>query len=158
MKALVVYDSVFGNTARIAQAIAAALPALAVPVGEVDNDMLAGLDLLIVGSPTRGFRPTEDTAAMLKGLPVGHLTGTQGAAFDTRMQLEAIDSKALRFMVDKGGYAASTIARNLQKKGAAMAAEPEGFLVTGEEGPLLQGELERAAAWGAGLAGEEAGV
>jgi flavodoxin len=58
MKALIVYDSVFGNTAKVAQAMAEALQTSAVPVSRVTADMLRGVDLLIVGSPTRSFRPT----------------------------------------------------------------------------------------------------
>ena len=50
-------------------------------------------------------------------------------------------------MVDKGGYAASTIITALKKKGGNLLALPEGFLVTGEQGPLKEGELERAVAW-----------
>jgi hypothetical protein len=69
------------------------------------------------------------------------------AAFDTRIVLETIDSKALRFLVDKGGYAANTIAKTLEKKGGQLAAPPEGFFVTGEQGPLKDGELEHAADW-----------
>jgi hypothetical protein len=61
--------------------------------------------------------------------------------------LETISSKALRFLVDKGGYAASTIAKMLQKKGGKLFFAPEGFFVTGEQGPLKEGELERATEW-----------
>jgi hypothetical protein len=49
--------------------------------------------------------------------------------------------------VDKGGYAANTIASTLKKKGGQLLVPPEGFLVTGEQGPLKEGELERAARW-----------
>jgi flavodoxin len=147
MKALVVYDSVFGNTEKVAQAIAGSLGTSALPVGEVTLEMLSGLDLWVVGSPTRGFRPTEDIAKLLNGLNKNQLDGMRVAAFDTRILLDTIDSKALRFIVDKGGYAASTISKILQKKGGELIADPEGFLVTGEEGPLKEGELERATAW-----------
>jgi flavodoxin len=147
MNILVVYDSVFGNTEKIAQAIAAALGAQAVPVGQVMADQLRGLDLLVVGSPTRGFRPTEGIAKPLNGLPKNYLAGRRVAAFDTRIVLETIGSKPLRFLVDKGGYAASTIAKALEKKGGVLAASPEGFFFTGEQGPLKDGELERAAEW-----------
>jgi flavodoxin len=151
MNALVIYDSVFGNTEKIAQAIAAALGTQAVPVSQAEADQLRGFDLLVVGSPTRGFRPTEGIAKLLNGLPKNHLAGMRVAAFDTRIVLETIDSKALRFLVDKGGYAASTIAKALEKKGGQLAAPPEGFFVTGEQGPLRDGELQRAAAWAGGL-------
>jgi hypothetical protein len=70
------------------------------------------------------------------------------AVFDTRIALETIKSKVFRFMVNTGGYAASTMAKQLAKKHASVIASPEGFLVTGEEGPLKEGELERAAEWG----------
>jgi flavodoxin len=122
MKTLVIYDSVFGNTEKIAQSIAAALGTQAIPVSQADGGQLRGLDLLVVGSPTRGFRPTESISKMLNRLPKNHLAGVRVAAFDTRIVLETIDSKALRFIVDKGGYAASTIAKALEKKGGQLAA------------------------------------
>ena len=147
MKTLVIYDSVFGNTGKIAQAIAAALDTSAIHVSQADVGQLRDLDLLVVGSPTRGFRPTDGISKMLNELPKNHLTGVRLAAFDTRILLETIDSKALRFLVDKGGYAAITIAKTLEKKGGQPAASPEGFFVTGEQGPLKDGELERAADW-----------
>jgi flavodoxin len=151
MNTLVIYDSVFGNTEKIAQAIAAALQTSALPVSQASIEQLLGLDLLVVGSPTRGFRPTEGIAKFLNGLSKNHLAGVRVAAFDTRIVLETIDSKALRFLVDKGGYAASTIAKTLEKKGGVLAAPPEGFFVTGEQGPLQDGELERAAGWAGNL-------
>lgn len=147
MKTLVIYDSVFGNTEKVAQTIAAALGTHAVPVSQVDARQLGSLDLLVVGSPTRGFRPTEGISKLLNGLPKNHLTGVRVAAFDTRIVLETIDSKALRFLVDKGGYAANTIVKALEKKGGQLAASSEGFFVTGEQGPLKDGELERAVEW-----------
>ncbi len=102
--------------------------------------------------PRRGFRPTEAVAKLLKSLPGSHLDGMQAAAFDTRLWLETLDSSLFRLFVDKGGYAASTIAKVLVKKGGKLAAAPEGFLVMGEQGPLKDGELERAAEWGRSLA------
>ena len=110
-------------------------------------DKLVGLDLLVLGSPTRGFRPTENVAKFINTLPKNRLVGIQVAAFDTRIWLETIKSKPFRFVVDKGGYAARTIANALEKKGGRLVVPPEGFLVTGEQGPLKAGELERAAAW-----------
>ena len=147
MKTLVIYDSVFGNTEKIAQAIAAALDIQVIPVSQADSGQLRGLDLLVVGSPTRGFRPTEGISKLFNGLPKNHLAGARVAAFDTRIVLETIDSKALRCLVDKGGYAANTIAKILVKRGGVLAVPAEGFFVIGEQGPLREGELERAAAW-----------
>jgi len=147
MNTLVIYDSVFGNTEKIAQAIAATLGTKAIPVSLADPGQLRGLDLLVVGSPTRGFRPTASISKLLNGLPKNHLVGVCIAAFDTRIVLETIDSKALRFLVDKAGYAANAIAKTLEKRGCRLAAPPEGFFVVGEQGPLKEGELERAANW-----------
>lgn len=150
MKTLIVYDSVFGNTEKIARAIAVVLETAAMPVNQVTSERIRGMDLLVIGSPTRGFRPTEGIAKLINGLPKNHLAGVGVATFDTRIWLDTINSKAFRFIVDKGGYAANTIAKTLEKKGGKMVVPPEGFLVTGEEGPLKNGELERAAVW-AGL-------
>ena len=151
MNILVIYDSVFGNTEKIAQAIAATLKTHAIPVSQVDTGQLRGLDLLVVGSPTRGLRPTEGISKLLSGLPKNHLRDVRVAAFDTRIVLETIDSKVLRFLVDKGGFAASAIAKMLEKKGGQLVAPPEGFFVTGERGPLKDSEWERAAAWSKSL-------
>jgi flavodoxin len=151
MKALVVYDSVFGNTEKVAQTIGQALAdscqVETLPVSQVTSEKLRELDILVVGSPTRGFRPIEGITRFLNGLSKEQLDGLQVAAFDTRIWLETIDSSVFRFVVDKGGYAADTIAKSLKKKGGTLVVAPEGFLVTGEEGPLKEGELERAAAW-----------
>ncbi len=151
MNALVVYDSVFGNTEKIAQAIAAGLGTQSLPVDWVNLKELCGLDLLVVGSPTRRFSPTEGINKLLNALPKNHLNGVSVAAFDTRIVLETIDSKALRFLVDKGGYAAKSIAKALEKKGGMLIVPGEGFFVTGEQGPLKDGELERAADWASRL-------
>ena len=152
MKILIVYDSVFGNTEKIALQIGQGMglqgDVQTLPVSQVAANQISGLDILVVGSPTRGFRPTEGIVSFIKSLSKEHLIDIRVAAFDTRIVLETIDSSILRFMVDKGGYAASTIAKLLKKKGAILLAPAEGFLVTGEQGPLQDGELERAAEWG----------
>ncbi|MBN1312955.1 MAG: flavodoxin family protein, partial [Anaerolineae bacterium] len=105
MNALVIYDSVFGNTEKIAHAIGEALGAQGnadtLPVGQVTIDKMHGLDVLVVGSPTRGFRPTEGVTKLLNALPKNHLDGIQVAAFDTRILLDTINSRVFRFVVDK---------------------------------------------------------
>ena len=157
MKALIVYDSVFGNTGKVAQAIGEAVAmsldgqVQTLPVGKVSMEQFRGLKLLIIGSPTRSLRPTPAITNLLKSLAKNQLFGITVAAFDTRLCLDTIDSSALRFIVDKGGYAASTIAKTMQKKGGKLAAPPEGFLVTGEKGPLKDGELARAVNWANGI-------
>ena len=144
MKALIVYDSVYGNTEKIARAIAEAItPSNEVKVlqaGEADPSELTSIDLLIVGSPTHGGRPTPAVQNLLN--KVSKLQGIKVAAFDTR-----IPTKLVRVF----GYAAGRIANNLKKKGSTLIASPEGFFVTGGQGPLKEGELERAAAWAKGI-------
>jgi hypothetical protein len=113
----------------------------------VEAGQLPGLNLLVIGSPTHGFRPTEGISKLLNGLSKNHLASVRVAAFDTRIALETIDSKAFGFIVDKGGYAPSTIAKTLEMKDGQLVAPGEGFYGTGEQDPLKDGELERAADW-----------
>ena len=159
MKALVIYDSQYGNTEKIAQALSAALSAAlgAAPgsqvqvktllVSNVKLEQLAGLDLLVVGAPTQRFRTTEAMLGFLKSIPADRLKGVRVAAFDTRLSLNDIESSAFRFIVKTGGFAAKHILDRLKKCGGDAILPPEGFLVKDMEGPLLDGELERAAQW-----------
>ena len=155
MKALVIYDSVFGNTEKIARAIAEGLGSRVsvelLQAGTVAPDQLAGLDLLVVGSPTRGFRPTEAVTDLLNRVQVNALQGVKVAAFDTRFKADEIESVGVRFIVKTGGYAAKRIAGRLKKAGGDLIVPPEGFYVKDTEGPLKEGELERAKEWAASL-------
>ena len=147
MKALVIYDSAFGNTEKVAQAMAEALGCEARHVTEVQPAQLTGLDALIVGSPTQKFQPLKPVKDFLKEIPAGKLDGVKVAAFDTRISLEEAGSVILNFFVKLFGYAANPIADRLTKKGGDLAMPPEGFYVGGTEGPLKEGELERAVEW-----------
>jgi flavodoxin len=153
MEALVVYDSFFGNTEQIAQSIGNALgrpdDVGILQVVDVKPERLAGLKLLIVGSPTRAFSPSPAIKKFLKSIPKDGLKSVRVAAFDTRMTDEEIDSAVfiLRFFVNIFGYAAKPISDRLVKKGGQLIAAPEGFFVQGMEGPLKEGELERASNW-----------
>jgi flavodoxin I len=142
MKALIVYDSVYGNTEKIARAIAGALtPSGEVKVlraGEVNPSELESLDLLIVGSPTQGGKPTRAIQDFLNKLPESAVRGMNVAAFDTRFSTK---------LVAIFGYAAGKIAGNLKTKGGTLILPPEPFFVKSKEGPLKEGELERAAGW-----------
>jgi len=146
MNALIVYDSVYGNTEKIARAIAEAItPSSEVKVlraGEANPSELASIDLLIVGSPTHGGRPTPAVQDFLNKVPKLSLQGINVAAYDTRSQ-----AKLARIF----GNAAGRIARYLTRKGGVLIASPEGFFVTGTKGPLKEGELERAAVWARGI-------
>jgi len=142
MKALVVYDSTYGNTGKIAQAIGEAIAAQVLRVTEANPSDLKGFDLLIVGSPTHGGRHTPAIQDLFKASPA--LKGINVAAFDTRHV-----SKWTILL----GYAAPRIARSLKGNGGTLLASPEGFFVLGTEGPLKEGELERAAAWARAVVG-----
>ena len=152
MKAMVVYDSFYGNTEKIARAIGDALgPQEEVAIlraGDVEPEQLAGVALLVAGSPTRRFSPTPAINALLRGVPKNGLQGVKVAAFDTRFPESEIERvRILAFFVRLFGYAAEPIAERLEKKGGEPIIPPEGFLVEGVEGPLAEGELERAADW-----------
>jgi flavodoxin len=140
MKTLIIYDSVHGNTAKVAQAIGDVL-AGEVGVrraGGVSAAEVKAVDLLIVGSPTHGGWFTEAIKGWLDQVPATALQGTRVAAFDTRTP-----TRLGRIF----GYAAPRIADRLEKKGGTLLVPPAGFFVKGIKGPLKEGELERAAGW-----------
>jgi len=151
MKTLVIYDSQFGNTEKVAQVIGRTFSGMGevavIRMTEVKPEDLTGLSLLIVGSPTQAFRPTKGMQTFLQELPEHALQDVRVAAFDTRISTAEVHNVVLTGMVKIFGYAAKPMAEALQKKGGKLAAEPEGFYVTDKVGPLKDGELERASAW-----------
>ena len=141
MNALVVYDSQYGNTELIAQAIASALAERAtvqlIPMAQAPALLSTNVDLVILGSPTQSRGPTPAMRAFLANLPRRVLKELSAASFDTRL------SKPEWLT----GSAARGIAETLGKMGGSLLLPPESFLVTGKEGPLVDGETERAASW-----------
>ena len=141
MNALVLYDSQYGDTEHIAQAIANALgefgEARALRLDPAEPLELQGVDLFIVGCPTQGWRPTPAIQSFFEETSSEELGGLAVACFDTRFRLP-------RFMT---GSAANVMAGKLREKGVSLLAEPESFFVKGTEGPLRYGELERASTW-----------
>jgi flavodoxin len=160
MSTIVVYESVYGNTHEIAKAIAEGLgPATLVSVREAVERGVEPGDLIVIGGPThiRGLATRRTRKAALEDGKPHHLdpsaadepslkswldslsprAGRKAAAFDTRI------NKA-RWIT---GTAARGIARRLRRHGVEVVAT-ESFLVAGGEGPLVDGELERARAWG----------
>jgi flavodoxin len=155
MKVLILYDSMYGNTEHIAQAIGGTFgpqdDIATLRVGDVKPDHFTGLNLLFAGSPTQRFRPTLAISNLLKGIPQNSLKGVKVAAFDTRLTWSEISkTPVLAFFVKLSGdnaYAARSMANSLKKKGGELIVPPEGFFVDGMKGPLIQGDLERAAVW-----------
>lgn len=150
MKTIVVYDSVFGNTAKIAAQIADSLKTEAVQVDKVDESMLSGADLIVVGSPTRAFKPTPNMIAWVEKLTSSKLGQAKLAVFDTRMDTRDTKNLMMRF-VNAMGYAAPWMQKKLSAKGFQVVKPAEGFFVEASEGPLKAGELERATAWATSL-------
>ena len=140
MKTLVVYDSLYGNTEKIAKAVGEGITGevKVVRVGDADPSETKTVDLLIVGSPTHGGRASPATREFLDKVQAAALEGIKVAAFDTRLT-----NRWARIF----GFAGGRIAKSLKKKGGTLIGSPEAFYVEGSEGPLKEGELERAAAW-----------
>jgi hypothetical protein len=167
MKAFVVYESLFGNTAAVGEALAASLrdrgpEVVSGPTTTIRPADVEGADLLVIGGPTHAHgmsraatrkqaaqdstnafdAPTLDPGLRewIDALPPGE--GRLAAAFDTR-----IDKPILLT-----GSAAKGIGRRLERRGYRLAAVPECFLVT-TKNRLIDGEIDHAARWAAELAG-----
>jgi flavodoxin len=141
MRIQVIYDSKFGNTERIARAIAEAFgPDARVDVVGDGGKIESGISMLVVGGPTQAHGTSPAMRDFLDQVP--KLAGMAVAAFDTRLTWPKLLS----------GAASDRIAKALTKRGGHLVAPPESFLVSGGEGPLVEGELDRAKAWGKVLA------
>ena len=141
MKFLVIYDSLYGNTKTIAEAIASVFGQYGetrlVAANAVTDLDLADISLLALGGPTQGHGVSPAIKDFVDTIPPEKLTGVSLVAFDTRMNFA-------RWL---SGSAADTIAKTLRRYGIQLLLPPESFLVEGREGPLGAGEAERAANW-----------
>jgi flavorubredoxin len=148
MNSLIVYESGFGNTRRIAEAIAATLRRKGnvrmIKTDELNVLDFRGVDLVVVGCPTHDGGMPEAVRAALAGLPSRTLRGLATAAFDTRYRMPRW----------RGGSAARRVAWRLRWLGGARTLAPESFFVVGPEGPLGDGELERATRWAEAIVGK----
>jgi hypothetical protein len=177
MQVLIVYESIFGNTHRVAEAIAdgargagAGILAECVPVGNATAERVAAAGLLVVGGPThaRGM----SLRSSRKGAAQDARTGKKGVTHQVDPDAEgeglrdwfhglprahkgsraaAFDTRLASPMA---GGAAKGIARRLHSHGYDVVAKPEGFIVEDAYGPMRAGELDRARAWGAALAAQ----
>lgn len=136
MKSIVIYDSNFGNTKKIAEVVAKELGGSIMHVSDAENEDFKDVDLLVVGNPIHGWRPSEKTIKFLSELKTDQLSGVKATGFDTRVKL---------FI---HGDAVQKILAGLEKAGAKIAHPSEVFYVTGQQGPLLPGEIEKAIDWG----------
>ena len=167
-RAMVVVESMFGNTEEIAHSVAEGLSDLfvvdVVRVCDAPAVMPDDLQLLVVGSPTHAFGLTREgtrQAAVDQG--ARRSTGSEfglrewlarlqpqsmtvaAAAFDTRIKKRGVPGSAARGAM-----------RRLRRLGMRAAARPSSFYVAGIDGPLLDGELARARSWGAQVAASAA--
>lgn len=166
MRAAIVYESIYGNTHDIAEAIAAGLRARAevsvLPVRDADHRQLDGIDLLVVGGPTHAWGMTSTktreqaiTDGLRKGMRTEAQHGDPGlrewlsgisatevptAAFDTRIKAPSIVT----------GGATRGIARRLRRNGLPLITKPASFFVN-RNSQLIDGETDRARRWGTEL-------
>lgn len=146
MKKIVIYDSQYGNTEKVAQEVAKSISAKALKVSDAKTSDIDGIDILVIGSPTQGGRPTVALQQFLDSLPGKSLKDVKVAVFDTRL-LEADVNFALKLLLKIIGYAAPKIVEIVKQKGGKLILPPEGFIVKGKEGPLSDLELGRARKW-----------
>jgi flavodoxin len=140
MRALVIFDSSHKNTDLLAHVIGSSVGAQAdeiLWVGGVAPAKLKDRDLLIVGSSSHRGKPTLALQGFFQVIDPD-LKGIEVAAFDTRVA---------RRLPSLFGYAAGWLAKEMEARGGTLVAPPQGFLIEGSEGPLREGEIERAADW-----------
>jgi len=148
MKILIIYDSIYGNTEKIAQAIRDGLEheVIMLHVKDAHISDVKTCDFLLVGSPTHGGRPMPSISTFLQKIPSGSLINVPVSAFDTRFAPEE-HGIGLRVIMSILQFAGPKIARILMAKGGSFLSEPMGFIVEDKKGPLCEGEIERAKAW-----------
>ena len=150
MRTLIVYFTKFGNTRKLAEAMAETMrragDARAVSIDQLAASDFEGVDLVVMGSPTHGFTVPEAVRSILEAQPKGILADKSVAAFDTTVRLWPL--RHLR--------ASPKLLGHLSRLGGKPVAKPQTFFVqtknpqkTGEIDLLLDGELERARKWAA---------
>lgn len=170
MRALVVWESAYGNTRQIAESIVEGLApnatATAVEADQIEAEMVAGADLIVVGAPTHMFglpRPQsrQSAAQQASGQVRPATSGVRewlagSPRFGSRTVAAAFDTRFAKphWLT---GSAARAAARRLRTLGCRVIAT-ESFFVTRSEGPLRTGEPERARQWAARLAADVASV
>ena len=161
MKAIVVYESHWGNTAAVARAIARGIgpDTPAVTTELATPAVLADADLIVAGAPVVAFGlPGERTREGLAKEALRAPTPPDLSHPSMREWLEQLPAGRARFAACETrirwspGGATGTIERGLRQAGHERLAEAHRFLVTDRYGPLKDGELERARAWGEELA------
>jgi hypothetical protein len=169
MRALVVYESMFGNTEQVARAIATGLAkhmdVEIVDVADAPSEIVGLVDLIVVGGPTHAFsmtRPKTREDAVRQGATtgsadVGIREWLQHVPKGPHSELVATFDTRVDKVRHLPGSAAKGAAKAARKLGYAAAAKAESFYVGDVNGPILDGELDRAQRWGERL-GAQAGA
>jgi flavodoxin len=146
MESLVVYDSKFGNTRKLAEAIADGLRGAGsvrlMGLDKAPPTDLGTVDLLVVGGPTQVHGMSPRIRQFVDLMENRSATGMVAATFDTRFRMPAALS----------GSAARQVARKLRQAGIRVFMRPQSFFVSRGVPELEQGEAERAAEWAKDLA------
>jgi len=155
MKISIIYDSLYGNTEKIAQTIKEVLEKKhEIDIKNVTEAKLKDFqekDLVIIGSPTHTGRPSKAMQVLLNMLPKESLKGSKLAVFDTSMATYK-QNFFMKGVIKFFGYSAPRVANILKKKGAEIVSV-QSFFVMNMKGPLKEDEVERAKKWGSGLKG-----
>ena len=148
MKTLIIYGSVFGNTAQAANFLADTLGSetLIKPLAETVAADISAAERVIVATPTHAGRASQPWQNFLKFLPGDIWQGKRVAVFSTGLPVQG-QNFFLKILLKVLGYAATPTLALLLKKGALMAGEPLDLMVATKQGPLLPGELERLSVW-----------
>jgi menaquinone-dependent protoporphyrinogen IX oxidase len=147
VNALVVYFSKYGNTKKIADAVVNGLRSgtsvRMMELIQLTAPDFEGVDLLVMGSPTHRMNLPEEVRSVFERFPKKILRGMAVAAFDTSYRMS--DRNSPEWLAKH--TAASKLAKRLRKLGGKHIAAPASFHVQDCEGPLYEGEIERAEAW-----------
>lgn len=166
MNAIVVYESLWGNTAQVAKAIAEGLGegARALSTADADTQAVSAADLIVAGAPLLAFNlPTDEVRASILQSPQPGQPPADGSHPSMRQWLEGIEVTGGRFASFETriwwspGSSAKAIEKRLTDKGLTAIDTAQKFLVTGRYGPLKEGEISRAREWGRKLASATAG-
>lgn len=166
MKALVIFESMFGNTKLVAVAIGAGLAESATvelfDVASAPRTVPDDVDLVVLGGPTHAFSMSREAT---RGDAVKRGSGDTDLHGGIREWLEALDRGAhpqtfaafdSRVDITLLPGSAAKSATKVAKKLGFSVVDPESFFVKGYEGPLLDGQIERATAWGRSVAAQAA--
>lgn len=160
MKALIVFESMFGNTEKVARAVADGLKGQMdvelVRAAEAPAPVLELVDLIVVGGPTHAFSMTRSSTREGAVQQGAHADAAAGGIREWIDRLHAGPHSELVATFDTRvakvkhmpGSAAKAAARAVRKRGYNGLGRPESFFVEDVAGPLLDGEVARAQEWG----------